>query len=103
MASKQFDLAGALTEKGFEKVSEIHEGKNVYITFSKSYEKEAELAWYGKDTVRFTATVSVALWDSGKGYSVLASFSNGKVKEYAYDKRAYNAIADTIKYNGFSI
>ena len=62
----------------------------------------ARYAWAGELEFHFLVDVQI-MYFNGKPCMVTASYSNGKVKEHDYGKRAYNAIRDTVKNNGFEI
>lgn len=101
----KFDLENALIADGFAMTNEHTsqwDKRYMFRTYTKEFVKILEVAWYGQNEYHFIADVQVTYFN-GKPIDVVASYSNGKVKEYAYDKRAYNAIRDTIKNNGFDI
>ena len=98
----KFDLFKTLTEKGFTETADNY-GR---IILTKSYEKEVEVVWYGKQTSRLYVDV---YFNSDKTVAQVAymhRFAEAtpfKTKTHLNDKRAYNAIAQTIENNGFEI
>ena len=100
-----FDLENELIAAGFVKSNENVpqcDRRFMYRTWTKEYVTTWSVAWYGQTEHHFIVDVRVTYFNN-KPLGVTASLSNGKVRDYGYDKRAYNAIRDTIKNNGFDI
>jgi len=96
---KKFDLYQELTAQGFA------EQENPFgIMLVKSYEKEVEVAWHGK--MKSTYRVEV-LFNQDKTVATVSYFKTSmradKVKGHLNEKRAFNAIRDTIKNAGFEM
>lgn len=96
---KKFDLFTALTEKGFTESTDEY-GRTV---LSNHYEAEADVAWYGKVTTYLYVDV---YFNSDKTYATVNYTHNigrapFKTKGHFNDKRAYNAIGQTVENNGF--
>lgn len=96
---KKFDLYQELTNKGFA------EQENSFSTMLvKSYEKEVEVAWHGK--MKATYRVEV-LFNQDKSVATVSYFKSSgradKVKTHLNEKRAFNAICETIKNAGFEM
>lgn len=101
----KFDLENELIAAAFKMTDEhVAEWDRRYMfrTYTKEFVKGLDVAWYGYSECHFIVDVQV-LYFKGNPQAVTASYSNGKVKEHGYDKRAYNAIRDTVKNNGFDI
>lgn len=96
----KFDVRPALEAKGFI-AKPGHLGGTV---LHKDYTKQVEVAWYGQREKRLT----VEVWVNSEASCLTVYYYDGgvspfKVKNHLNEKRAYNAIADTIKNNGFEI
>ncbi len=94
MAAKKFDLITALLSDGFQLTKKDSEQFYIGETYEKHYSDGSDYS--------FDASVTV-VFSCGRVMGVGAKFSNGKFRQYQYNKRAYNAIRDTIKNNGFEI
>lgn len=76
-----------------------------HVILSKTYEKEVETCWYGKQK----STLTVELFVNLSSGICRADFYKGGRSPYKsrwYDtigKRTYNAISDTIRNAGFAI
>ncbi len=97
--AKKFDVYEALKKEGF--TEDVDRFGCVELT--RNFEKEIELAWYGKATQRFTIVVSF----NSDNTVIYADYYDDcmrlvKTKIHLNDKRAYNAIHDTAKYKGFA-
>ena len=97
---KFFDLYAELENRGFR------EQKNAFglTELAKSYEKEVEVAWYGKCKSEYKVSV---VFSQDKG-TLTAYYYKGfgspvKVKSHLNDKRALNAIIATVENAGFAI
>lgn len=102
--AKKFDIVKAVEDHGFRPCREyVCESGFKYVMYTKQYKKEAMVAWHGLCEIVFVADIIFGFNKSGELFDVTAQFSNGKVKSYKPGKRAYNAIRDTVKYNGFEI
>lgn len=106
MATKNFDLMTALVQAGFERgidreVTDPATGSYQTVVLRKSYNTEDRINDYGILNEGFEVEVQIT-YHNDKCY-VRVFYSNGKVKDHAYNKRAYNAIKDTLKYAGFGI
>lgn len=98
----KFDIIAAVEDKGFTACKEyVCESGFKYITYTKQYKKEAMVAWHGLCEITFVADLTFGFNKAGELFDVTAQFSNGKVKSYEPNKRAYNAIRDTVQYNGY--
>lgn len=107
MATKKFDLTTALIQAGFERGTDKETIDPAYgsyqtLVLRKSYSTDQRVNDFGILNRGFNVEVQV-LYHNGKCYGVTVLYGNGKVKSHAYDKRAYNAIRDTVKYNGFEL
>lgn len=97
---KKFDLYQELTNKGFV------EQENAFGTMlTKTYEKEVDVAWYGK--MKTTYRVEV-LFNADQTVANVCYFKEiaphpVKVKSHLNEKRAFNAISETIKNAGFEM
>ena len=97
--AKKFDLYEALKNEGFtESVDQFG-----CVELARKFEKEIDVVWYGKTTQTFAIVIGfssdksvVRVWYYDKPFHAF------KVKDHMNDKRAYNAIHDTAKYNGFA-
>lgn len=96
---KKFDLYQELTEKGF-----TEQESSFGAMLVKSYEKEVEVAWHGK--MKSTYRVE-ALFNQDKTIATVSYFKGSmkadKVKTHLNEKRAFNAIRETIKNAGFEM
>ena len=98
--TKKFDLYQELLNKGFENQESMFG-----FTLTKSYEKEVEVAWHGKMKTTYKVQVvfneekTVATVSYFKGSSKRAD----KVKNHMNEKRAFNAIRETIKNAGYEM
>ena len=96
---KNFDLYNELKANGFY---EIHDEFGDVLR--KDYEKEVEVAWYGIQKsnfivrVRFNGDHSVAQADYYNSSVPARAF---KSKVHLNEKRALNAIRQTVENNGF--
>ena len=97
---KKFDLYQELANKGFT------EKENTLGTMLvKSYEKEVEVAWYGKMKTPYRVEV---LFNADQTVANVCYFKEVaphpvKVKAHLNEKRAFNAICETIKNAGFEM
>lgn len=98
---KKFDLYEALKANGFY---EIHDEFGDVLR--KDYEREDDVLWYGKMKFNFIARVrfnddhsiaQVAYYDSDIPARAF------KEKTHLNEKRAYNAIRNTVKNHGFEL
>lgn len=97
MTTKKFDLMEAMEQKGFERV------ENPYAKFGGTAEyyerkwgKDVEVVW-GRGAEHFEMTVT-AIVTRG---NVRFIYSTGKVRDHALNKRAWNALRDTVEFNGY--
>lgn len=95
---KKFDAYEALRNEGFaESINEFG-----CVELSRKFEKEIEVVWYGKSTKTFAIIIE---FNSDKTAMRVWYYNRpncpSKVKDHLNDKRAYNAIHSTAKYNGF--
>lgn len=98
----KFDIVAAVEGKGFKACREhVCESGFKYVTYTKQYKREAMVAWHGLCEIAFVADLTFGFNKAGELVDVTAQFSNGKVKSYEPNKRAYNAIRDTVQYNGY--
>lgn len=107
MATKNFDLMTALVQAGFKRGNDKEIVDPVYGSYQtkvlrKSYGVEDRINDYGILNEGFEVEVQVT-FHNNRTYNVRVFYSNGKVKDHVYNKRAYNAIKDTLKYAGFGI
>ena len=107
MATKDFDLVNALIEAGFEHgidrvITDPCYGDYQTVVLRKEYGVDDRVNDYGILNEGFKVEVQVT-YHNGRNYGVRVFYSNGKVKDHGYDKRAYNAIRDTLHYNGFEL
>ena len=98
----KFDIIAEVEGHGFKACKE-HETESGfrYVMYTKQYKKETMVAWHGICETVFVADLIFGFNKSGELFDVTAQFSNGKVKSYKPGKSAYNAIRDTVQYNGF--
>lgn len=99
--AEKFDITEALKDNGFEETYDGAEQGYVGYTYTKHYSKTNSNPLQGEWEVTFDVDVKM-LFGFGNTY-IRAYFSNGKVKDYKSAKRAYNAIRDTVMYNGFEL
>lgn len=99
MTKKKYDLYEALKAEGFY---EVHDEWGDLLR--KDYEKQVEVLWYGTQTSYFTVRVRFSA-DHG---TVQASYYDDKicarafkVKTHLNEKRAYNAIKQTVELRGW--
>lgn len=100
----KFDAIAALTSQhGFELKSEKYGPDPARITLTKGYEKTEDVAWHGP--MRFAMTVRVLVGRDGETLHVSYYAGDRRIKEKTHlnDKRAYNAIRETLANNGFEI
>lgn len=104
MATKSFDLIEALKSEGFTcKFTFLDDGWTE-AKLSKYYGKDERVNDWGYLNADFWVDVTISFEPyHGAPTCVCASYSNGKCKYHKYDKRAYNAIRDTVRYNGFEL
>ena len=97
---KRFDLYEELIAKGFVKVDDPFNRNR----FAKHYEKEVEVCWYGKHVATFDVEV---VFNSEhtvvKVFYYNQSKTPFKIKTHMCDKRAYNAICQTLSNNGYEL
>lgn len=96
---KKFDLYEALLENGFEEVEDSIGRKSLH----KHYEKEVEVCWYGKRLSTFDVAVH---FNSDRSYLCVYYYDSPallKRKEHYNNKRAYNAIRDTLENKGYQL
>ena len=98
----KFDIIAEVEGHGFKACKE-HETESgfKYVMYTKQYKKEAVVAWHGLCEIVFDAYLVFGFNKSGELFNVTAQYSNGKTKDYEPGKRAFNAIRDTVQYNGF--
>ena len=96
----KFDTFEALKANGFNE----EKGAFGSIILRKEYSKEVEVAWQGTWTSRLTvelqfnpekSVIGAAYYDGGR--------SPFKTKTHLNDKRAYNAIKQTVENKGFAL
>ena len=98
---KAFNLYEELKANGFYEVND-----EFGDVLRKDYEKEIEVAWYGKQKsnflvrVRFNASHSVA---QVAYYHNTVPVRPFKEKTHLNEKRALNAIRQTVENNGFEL
>jgi hypothetical protein len=107
MATKSFDLIDALIESGFERgidrvMTYPTNGEYYTVVLRKSYSVDERVNDWGVLNDGFKVEVQVT-YHNGMNYGVRVFYSNGKVKDHAYNKRTFNAIRDTVRYNGFEL
>ena len=94
----KFDLYNALQENGFQ----VEDPENINCLVRKDFESEVEVLWYGKTKT----TMAVEVWFNEdrtvcRAYYYLDQperrFSPFKVKTHLTDKKAFNAIKQTIE------
>lgn len=98
--TKKFDLYQELLNKGFENQESMFG-----FTLTKSYEKEVEVAWHGK--MKTTYKVQV-VFNEEKTVATVSYYKNNapkatKVKTHLNEKRAFNAIKETVKNAGYEM
>ena len=99
-----FNLIDALSNRGYDTQYSEREDGSLLVTQSKVYRKEDRVNDKGILNEDFEVSVTTFLdRDHGIPVNVLASYSNGKRKYHDYGKRAFNAIRDTVKNNGFEL
>lgn len=95
--AKKFDLFKALRENGFTFVD------NTSLT--KEYSKTVEIVWNGKqETKIFVGVFFDEEHESCRAYfyqDVISQNGLFKTKTYKANKRAFNAIKETIEWKGF--
>jgi len=101
---KKFNIIDELVAKGYEDDVVVYEGAfaRENHTLTKTYKADQRVNDFGILNRDFSVEVNVTTYDDGAVY-VWAMYSNGKTKQYTTEKRAYNAIAETVHYNGFEI
>ena len=82
----KFNLKEALVAKGFTPIADPFGCAEPGQIVQKTFEREVETVWHG--TAKDVLTVMVRFT---------------KVKSHRSNKRAYNAIEDTIRLRGFAI
>ena len=100
--AKRFDVYEELKQKGFEETK----GSFGQTILFKTYSKEVEVLWYGKQDY----SIRVDVWFN-PDHSVVKAFyyddARGvrpyKEKTHLNEKRAYNAICQTVANKGFEI
>lgn len=97
----KFNLYEALQNNGFT-VDPYNDGDNGYMV-RDDFENEVEVAWYGKQ--KSTLEIGVQFNES-RTVCTVYYYKDGfkrafKVKTHLTDKRAFNAIRETVKNNGF--
>lgn len=98
----KFDIIAAVEDHGFKPCREyVCESGFRYVMYTKQYKKEERVVWHGLCEIVFVADLTFGFNKSGELLDVTAQFSNGKVKSYEPNKRAFNAIRDTVQYNGY--
>lgn len=100
---KKFDLIEALKDKGFEVDYKMLAGDRLQVRLIKEYRVSERINDWGILDTDFWADIKVSLDPNGVPELVTADFSNGKHQHYSYNKRTYNAIRETVKYNGFEL
>ena len=98
--AKKFDLYEALKQAGFEE-AKTQFGNDM---LKKSFRKMTEVAWYGQQETK----LDVEVWFSLDHGAVTVYYYDGwhrpfKEKTHLNDKRAFNAIAQTIANKDFQI
>ena len=100
--TKKFDLYQELANNGFD-VDPYNDGDDSYLV--KCFEKEVEVCWYGKQ--KSTLEIGVQFnpeRTTCRVYYYKDGFKRAfKVKDHMADKRAFNAIKETAKNNGFEL
>ncbi len=101
--AKKFDLVEALESAGYittNRHTAECDPRYTFLTLTKDYVKTSDVVWYGTTECHLIVDVQVVYFND-KPVDVVASNSYGKVKDYGYSKRAFNAIRDTVEYAGF--
>lgn len=99
--AKKFDVWQELIGKGFEEIQ-----MDYGFCLTKTYRKEIEVLWYGKSETSIRVDV---FFSPDKGtlkalyYDRDISVRPFKEKVHLNEKRAFNAISDTVRNNGFEI
>lgn len=97
MAATKFNLMEALEEKGFERIENPMAAYGSTADFyERTWSKDIELVW-GRSAEHFEMTVT-AIVTRG---NIRFIYSTGKVKDHALNKRAWNALRDTVTFNGY--
>lgn len=97
-----FNLYDELKNNGFNTETKDEFGGTI---LTRDFEKEVEVVWYGKQTSRYKVQVRF----SADMRTVQASYYKGsfgapdKTKTHLNDRRALNAIRQTIENAGFAI
>lgn len=99
----KFNLKEALAAKGFSPIADPYGFSTYGQIVEKVYEKQVEIAWYGKVNSSLKVTVRFTPDDQ----AITVSYSQGyhepfKVKSHLANRRALNAISDTLAHNGFT-
>ena len=98
----KFNLREALTAAGFVSVADpLGFAVNGHL-IEKTFEREVETAWNGIQKSEITVSIRFA---SDFDYLTVSYSLNGhkpfKVKSHSANRRALNAISDTLAHNGF--
>ena len=100
----KFNLKETLAEAGFTPVTDPFGCTTFGQLIEKTFEREVEIAWYGIQ--RSTLTVSIR-FTSDFDYLTVSYSYNGrtpfKVKSHQSNRRALNAISETLAHNGFAL
>lgn len=99
--AKKFDLYQELKELGFYEVDD-----EFGDVLRKDYEKETEVVWHGTVTINYSVR---AIFNKDHKVVTVNYYQGSvqrkphKTKTHLNEKRALNAIRDTVKHNGFEL
>ena len=97
MTTTKFNLMEAMEQKGFERIENPYAKYGCTAEYyERTWGKDIELAW-GRGAEHFEMTVTAIV---SRG-NVRFIYSTGKVKDHALNKRAWNALRDTVTFNGY--
>lgn len=103
---KKMTIVEMLKDKGYTESQNPEMYQNCeHVILRKTYEKEVDVCWYGKQKQTLTVELFVNV---GSGICRADFFNGGRspFKSRWYDtigKRTYNAVSDTIRNAGFEI
>ena len=100
----KFNLKEALAAKGFTPTADPFGCAELGQIVQKTFEREVETVWHG--TAKDVLTVVVRFTPDYEALTVKYYRRDNipfKVKAHRSNKRAYNAIEDTIRLRGFAI
>lgn len=100
MAAKKFDLYEALKQAGFEEVKT----QFGYDCLKRSFKKVVEVLWYGQQETKLDVEVVFNQEHTAlSAYYYDGGYRPFKEKTHLNEKRAYNAIAQTVANKGFQM